>query len=110
MYYLEKTVVVSSAHHLVGYEGKCANVHGHDWEITVFCKGKELDSIGMLIDFTKISEIVNVLDHTDINRTFGGLNPTAENIARWVCEKISFCYKVVVKETEGSKCTYELDQ
>lgn len=110
MYYLEKVVTISAAHHLVGYNGACRNVHGHNWKITVYCKGKKLDDIGMLVDFQKISQIVRLLDHTDLNCHLSGLNPTAENIARWICDKISHCYKVTVEETEGSKCTYEAEE
>lgn len=110
MYHLEKTVVISSAHHLENYNGVCRNVHGHNWKITVYCKGKELDDVGMLIDFRKIDQTVKLLDHTNLNVHFRLLNPTAENIAKWICDKISFCYKVTVEETEGSKCTYEKEE
>jgi len=121
MYYIEKTVVVSAAHHLENYNGICKHPHGHNWKITVYCKGNRLDEIGMLIDFTKISQIVKLLDHIDLNpaecehcgkaatrsvNIFSKINPTAENIAKWICDKITLCYKVKVEETEGSACTY----
>jgi len=105
MYYLQKTVEISAAHHLEKYNGVCKKVHGHNWKITVYCKGDELDEVGMLIDFTKISQIVRLLDHTDLNSILD-VNPTAENIAKWLCDQITLCYKVKVEETEGSACTY----
>ena len=36
-------------------------------------------------------------------------NPTAENIAKWVCEQIPNCYRVSVQESEGNVATYERD-
>jgi 6-pyruvoyl-tetrahydropterin synthase len=36
-------------------------------------------------------------------------NPTAENIARWVCEQIPTCFKVEVRESEGNTVIYEKD-
>jgi 6-pyruvoyltetrahydropterin/6-carboxytetrahydropterin synthase len=37
------------------------------------------------------------------------MNPTAENIARWVSEQIPHCYKVSVQESEGNIAIYEKD-
>lgn len=36
-------------------------------------------------------------------------NPTAENIAHWICEQIPFCFKVEVRESEGNTVIYEKD-
>ena len=110
MWYLEKDVVISCAHHLEHYDGACKNVHGHNWKITVYCKGDRLDKAGMLIDFKDIKNIVNKLDHTNINHNQDFLhykvNPTAENIAKYLYEKVPHCYKVLVEEQEGSRCIY----
>ncbi|MCI6781676.1 MAG: 6-carboxytetrahydropterin synthase, partial [Dialister sp.] len=38
-----------------------------------------------------------------------GLNPTAENIAKWLCDRIPHCIRVSVQETEGNVATYEKD-
>ena len=47
MYYVEKTLEISSCHQLyLDYESKCENLHGHNWIIKVYCKAKELDSNG----------------------------------------------------------------
>ena len=37
-------------------------------------------------------------------------NPTAENIARWICEQIPHCYRVDVQESEGNVASYETDE
>lgn len=107
MYYLEKTINISSCHNLnLPYDSPCRNVHGHNWKITVYCKSEGLDENGMIIDFKDIKKKVMLLDHANINDLID--QPTAENIARWLCDNIPFCYKVAVQETEGSVATYEV--
>ena len=108
MYYLTKTIEVAGAHRLhLDYDSKCRGLHGHNWRITVHCRGDKLDANGMLVDFTGIGKIVGRLDHADINEVIAPLNPTAENIAKWLCDQIPQCYKVEVQETEGNIATYE---
>ena len=41
----------SSAHQLRGYKGKCENLHGHNYKIEIFARGRELDHIGLLERF-----------------------------------------------------------
>ena len=50
-----------------------------------------------------------VLDHKNLNEVLP-CNPTAENIARWVCERSPACFKVEVQESEGNTAVYEEDQ
>lgn len=109
MYSVKKRIEISASHHLVlDYESKCQNVHGHNWIITVYCHSEKLNDNGMVVDFTHIkSKIHDVLDHKDLNSVLG-FNPTAENIARWVCSQVDNCYKVTVQESEGNEATYEL--
>lgn len=107
MFTVTKRMTVSGAHKLnLDYPSKCSNLHGHNWVITVTLKRKELDKNGMVYDFTKIKEIVNKLDHVFINNVVD-FNPTAENIARFLCHIIPYCVKVTVQETEGNEATYE---
>lgn len=89
------------------YESKCTGLHGHNWIIEVFCKSETLDHNGMVVDFAKISEVVKHLDHSHLNDIVD-MNPTAENIARWICERIPHCYKVSVQESAGNIAIYEL--
>jgi len=94
----------------LSYPSKCENLHGHNWVITVYCKSKTLNQDGMVVDFSHIKKIVkDKLDHTVINDVLGGLNPTAENLAYWICQQIDTCYKVTVQESEGNTATYEED-
>ena len=58
-------------------------------------------------DFSKIKELVNRFDHALINDVMGDINPTAENMAKWLCDRIPHCVRVSVQETEGNVATYE---
>lgn len=108
MYTVTKRIEVSGAHFLnLPYDSKCKNLHGHNWIILVTCRSEQLNECGMVVDFVKIKEIVSRLDHADINKILGDMNPTAENIARWLCDKIPFCVRVEVQESEGNVATYE---
>jgi len=111
MWYLEKDITISASHRLKRYNGACANLHGHNWKVIVFCKGNTLDDVGMLIDFKIIKEeIMKKYDHCDITElNLQGDNATAENLAKAICEQIPFCYKVSIEEQEGSRCIYVKD-
>ncbi|MBQ7280813.1 MAG: 6-carboxytetrahydropterin synthase QueD [Bacteroidales bacterium] len=111
MYYVQKTLTISAAHNLMlSYESKCENLHGHNWVITVFCRSKELNQDGMVTDFTHIKRIVKEkFDHKYINEQLD-CNPSAENMARWICDNVENCYKVSVQESEGNLAIYERDE
>ena len=120
MYELSVKTHFSAAHHLDGYEGKCSMMHGHNWEIEVFVAGEKLNGIGILVDFRLLKEmvgdIIGELDHADLNAldSFRVANPTSENIARFVCDKLSVRLKetgcrvsrVLVRETPETSATY----
>ena len=110
MFIVKKRMEIAGAHRLnLNYESKCANLHGHNWIVTVWCKSQTLDANGMVIDFTHIKrEVQDKLDHKCLNDVVE-FNPTAENIAKWVCGQIPNCYRVSVQESEGNVATYERD-
>jgi 6-pyruvoyltetrahydropterin/6-carboxytetrahydropterin synthase len=94
--YKIKTVVhFSAAHVLVGYAGACDRVHGHNYEVHVEVVADQLDELGMGIDFEDIKrashEAVADLDHRHLNELppFEGRNPTAENVAALVYQRLS---------------------
>lgn len=109
MYTVTKRLEISAAHQLsLNYESKCKNLHGHNWIIYVTCQNETLDANGMVVDFKHIKNIVsNMLDHQYLNDVLQ-CNPTAENIARWICEKVPHCVKVSVQESEGNVAVYEV--
>jgi len=81
-----------AAHFIRNYDGDCAKLHGHRWNVVVCIEGEQLDHLGMLIDFSDVKQSIRgklkLLDHSLLNDlpSFGleGVNPTAENIARFV--------------------------
>ena len=114
----------SSAHQLRGYKGKCENLHGHNYKIEIYARGSELDNIGLLVDFGELKdaadEVVAYLDHRNINELppfDEELNPSAENLARYVLERVASrvgdervrVYKVRCFETPTSVATYQVD-
>lgn len=109
MYTVTKRLEISAAHQLsLNYESKCKNLHGHNWIIYVICQSEKLDANGMVVDFKHIKNLIsNTLDHQYLNDVLQ-CNPTAENIARWICEKVPHCIKVSVQESEGNVAVYEV--
>ncbi len=110
MYTVVKRMEISAAHSVaLSCTGKCEQPHGHNWIITVHCRAGELNADGMVVDFTEIERSVKgALDHKNLNEALP-FNPTAENIARWVCGRIPACFKVEVRETEANLAVYEAD-
>src|SRR5256714_15540286 len=113
----------SSAHQLRGYRGKCENLHGHNYRIEIYARGRELNNIGLLVDFVELKaaadEIVNYLDHRNINELppfDEELNPSAENLARYILERVARrvgdervqVYKVRCFETPTSVATSQV--
>jgi 6-pyruvoyltetrahydropterin/6-carboxytetrahydropterin synthase len=118
MYKVKVTSQFSSAHNLRGYKGKCEDLHGHNWHIEAVVSSEELDELGMVVDFKEIKkalrEVTGELDHKHLNEVdyFKDVNPTSENIARYLLEKLSkkspelnIC-EVTVYETDTSSATY----
>jgi len=116
MFSLKVTAGFSSAHNLRGYKGKCEELHGHNWKVEVVVSGNETDKIGMLIDFkylkAELNKILEKLDHKYLNNLayFKKINPTSENLARYIFalikRKIPIVKSVTVWENDTSSATY----
>lgn len=108
MFEVTKTIEIAGAHWLdLPYESKCSKLHGHNWIIRVTCRSMELNNQGMVIDFAEIKRVVMELDHADLNEVLDGINPTAENIARWILHSIPKCVRVEVQESDGNRAIYD---
>lgn len=110
MYTVIKRMEISAAHQLsLSYNSKCEHLHGHNWIITVYCRSRELNDDGMVVDFGHIKQVVKEqLDHRNLNEVLP-FNPTAENIAHWIARHTPHCFKVEVQESEGNTAIYERD-
>ena len=95
IYALKVQDTISSAHFLRHYEGKCKNLHGHNWKVQVTIAADTVDGAGMVADFgvlkQKLRDVLASCDHTCLNDLsfFKTHNPTTENIARYVYEELS---------------------
>lgn len=83
----------AAAHFLRDYNGKCENLHGHNYKVYVHVEGNALDAGGMLIDFTflkrSLKEVLSKIDHTNLNdiKEFDQ-NPSAERIAMYIYKNL----------------------
>jgi 6-pyruvoyltetrahydropterin/6-carboxytetrahydropterin synthase len=93
---------------------KCARLHGHTYHVTIFVTGEVGETSGWVIDFGDIKAafkpILKQLDHYYLNDIDGLENPTAENIARWIWQRLKpelpQLSKILIKETCTSGCVY----
>ena len=139
MYLLKTSASFDSAHFLSGYNGKCANIHGHTWKIEVTACSDSLiengEKRGMVIDFSDLKSAVRALakdfDHTliyekdslmpstvDALKSEGfsikkiSFRPTAENFAEHFYNSLKELLpvkKVAVYETPENCAEYEED-
>ena len=110
-----------AAHQLPHHDGKCRRLHGHSWVGRVYVSGNTLiqdgPKQGMIMDYADIKDYVyplveDYLDHYNLNDTTGLENPTSEEIARWVFDKLEEAglaglHSVEIRETCTAGCRYQ---
>jgi 6-pyruvoyltetrahydropterin/6-carboxytetrahydropterin synthase len=122
MYEVSVDETFAAAHNLRGYKGKCEDLHGHNYKVRVTLAGKEVDSVGLLYDFVHLKQtiqaVIRSLDHKYLNELppFDVLNPSAENIARYIFDQTSrqlppapngaVVASITVWETDVTAATY----
>jgi 6-pyruvoyltetrahydropterin/6-carboxytetrahydropterin synthase len=95
IYTLTTSTDFAASHIIPGHPGKCARLHGHNWKVEVSVVAKELDHLGMAIDFQYVKDAAKVtiekVDHYHLNDLpfFAGISPTAENVAKWLFAQIA---------------------
>ncbi len=132
MYEVRVEADFSAAHFLRDYNGKCENLHGHNYKVFAHVKGQILNEGGMLLDFSALKKtlrkVCETLDHTNLNdMPIFDQNPSAERIAKYIYDKIienlktsgldlsfakekqtAYLSAVDVFETETSRATYSV--
>ena len=96
MFELKISAHFSSAHRILEYPGKCANTHGHNWNVDVIVQAQELNRIGLAVDFADLrkwlKDVIEPLDHVNLNDLpqFSTVetNPTAENLSRYIYNEL----------------------
>lgn len=94
MYIIAVDSHFASSHQIVGYDGKCSNMHGHTWKIKAEVSTSKVNEIGICFDFKSLKELINTivddLDHQNLNQLepFKDKNPTAENISYYLYHAI----------------------
>lgn len=101
---------ISCGHRVVGHEGKCRFLHGHNYRIHFVVAAEQLDELGRVLDFSVIKEklcmwLEEKYDHkfliwerdellpqlqaiTENSLVVVPFNPTAENIAQHLVEVV----------------------
>ena len=101
MYEVTVEADFSSGHYLRNYKGKCENPHGHNYKVRVTLMGSELDEAGLLLDFKLLKQVlrpvVERIDHQMLNdkEPFVELNPSAENLAKYLYDETNLHLKDV---------------
>jgi 6-pyruvoyltetrahydropterin/6-carboxytetrahydropterin synthase len=109
----------AAAHRLREYDGNCERLHGHNWKVDVVLRADALDDLGMALDFREakrlIGEVLERFDHQYLNEVepFDQRNPTTENIARTIFERLAAklpdgvsVARVTAWESEGCGASY----
>ena len=116
---LFKIFQIEAAHFLpeVPEGHKCRRLHGHSFRIEIHIEGELDPQLGWVMDFADLKQafdpIYRQLDHHCLNDIAGLENPTSENLARWIWQRLKptlpgLC-KIVIQETCTSGCTYRGD-
>ncbi len=116
MYEISVEDTFDAAHCLREYEGSCRQLHGHTYRVCAAFRYNDVEKTGMAFDFKlakkELRTALDYLDHKYINELpeFSVKNPTAENIAKFVYDRIkksiSHLHHVSVWETPTSCATY----
>lgn len=93
---------------------KCGRLHGHSFMVAIHVSGQVDAHTGWVMDFadikTAFKPIWEQLDHFYLNEIPGLENPTSENLARWIWQKLKPILpelsQIVIRETCTSGCVY----
>jgi 6-pyruvoyltetrahydropterin/6-carboxytetrahydropterin synthase len=116
---LRKTFQFEAAHRLphLPKTHKCYRLHGHSFQAEIVVSGECDAKLGWLMDYADIAAafkpLWDQLDHYCLNDVAGLENPTSENVAVWIWErlkpKLPQLTEVIIAETCQSRCVYRGD-
>ena len=129
---ITKTFEMCCAHQLLHHDGKCKDLHGHNYRIDISYEGEILEvepnedeshspKEGMVLDFYDVKtafneRVFNKLDHQNLNDHFD-FSTTAENIAWWIFDMMGALntehrriWNVTVYETPTSSASVNAGQ
>jgi 6-pyruvoyltetrahydropterin/6-carboxytetrahydropterin synthase len=111
-----KEFTFEAAHRLpyVPANHKCHRLHGHSFRVEIHVSGEVDPRTGWILDFSEIKSAFKPLhaelDHNYLNEILGLENPTSENVAAWIWQRLELTLpglsQVVVRETCTSGCVY----
>jgi 6-pyruvoyltetrahydropterin/6-carboxytetrahydropterin synthase len=111
-----KIFSIEAAHRLpnVPADHKCARLHGHSFQVKIYAAGEPGEKSGWIMDFSdlkaKFKPLFLELDHHYLNEIEGLENPTSENLARWIWQRLKPIMPelsgVEIQETCTSGCVY----
>ncbi|HEX9668185.1 MAG TPA: 6-carboxytetrahydropterin synthase QueD, partial [Thermoanaerobaculia bacterium] len=94
MHTVFKDFQFAAAHAIRGHTRGCENLHGHNYRVRVHVAARELDELGMVLDFADlkavVQEVLGPFDHRVINDIppFDRRNTTAELLAEFVYQEV----------------------
>ena len=111
-----KDFTFDAAHFLtnVGSDHKCRRLHGHTYRLRVWCSGP-IDEHGWIVDYGEIAialrPVLDALDHRLLNEVPGLENPTTENLAPWLYERLKpslpLLTAIEIAESATTGCVFE---
>jgi 6-pyruvoyltetrahydropterin/6-carboxytetrahydropterin synthase len=121
VYRISKQLWFCAAHQVRLSETRCEALHGHNYRVWVHAEARDLDATSYVLDFSVLKqtalEVTTRFDHQNLNEVepFTVLNPTAEEIARHLCEELGRrldgprvrITRVEVFETDNNRAEYE---
>lgn len=108
---ISKTFRIEAAHRLPNLppEHKCSRLHGHSFRIEVHVDGPVDPHLGWVMDFADLKAafkpLYDMLDHHYLNDVPGLDNPTSENLARWVWNRLKPALPLLSAVTVHETCT-----
>lgn len=94
---------------------RCHRLHGHSYRVELIVEGPVDPRSGFVVDFFDLEAafgpLLATLDHQCLNEVAGLENPTAENIAAWIWDRIkpTLAGLAAVRVYETADCWAEFD-